>query len=160
MTGHAWGWFFQYPNPNTHPPGVALGVGVTVGVAEGVGVTVGVGVAEGVGVGLGVTEGVGVGVGVPPGQLPFTLNTIVHVRETNVRQGSRISHAAIYRAQITCPSLWIGIRTDKEQVAVELVHPGSITSITNSASRPAAVAVIGTLNMTVCLVRNVDRSRW
>lgn len=60
VTGHAWGWFFQYPNPNTHPPGVAVGVGVTVGVAGGVGV--GLGVTEGVGVVVGVAVGVAVGV--------------------------------------------------------------------------------------------------
>ena len=64
MTGHAWGWFFQYPNPNTQPPGVAVGVGVAEGVAVGVGVTLGVteGVAEGLGVTLGVTDGVTLGV--------------------------------------------------------------------------------------------------
>ena len=57
---------------------VADGVGVgDTGVGVGVGVTgVGVGV---IGVGVGVIGvGVGVGVGVtPPGQLPFTLNTII-----------------------------------------------------------------------------------
>ena len=83
MTGHAWGWFFQYPNPKTHPPGVALGVGVTVGVAEGVGVGLGVtdgvgvvvGVAVGVAVGvtLGDTLGLGVGVGLPSARAVSTV---------------------------------------------------------------------------------------
>jgi hypothetical protein len=77
VTGHAWGWFFQYPNPNTHPPGVALGVGVTVGVAEGVGVTVAVGVtlgvAVGVAVGVTVAVGVGVGVGLPSARAVSTV---------------------------------------------------------------------------------------
>jgi len=74
VTGHTSGWFFQYPCENTHPAGVAVGVGVTLGVAEGVGVvvavaegvavglTLGVAVAVAVGVGLGETVGVAVGV--------------------------------------------------------------------------------------------------
>jgi len=56
VTGHASGWFFQYPCEKTHPLGVAVGVGV------GVTVGVGVGVAVGVAVGVGVIVGVGVGV--------------------------------------------------------------------------------------------------
>jgi hypothetical protein len=48
-----------------------------VGRGLGVGGTLGVVVAVAVGVGVGVVGvGVGVGVGVPPGQVPFTLNTM------------------------------------------------------------------------------------
>ena len=56
--------------------GVGLGVvvAVAVGVADGGGVIVAV--AVGVGVRGGVIVAVGVGVGVPPGQVPFTLNTM------------------------------------------------------------------------------------
>ena len=95
VTGHAWGWFFQYPNPNTHAPGV--GVAVAVGVADGVGVALGVtdgvedGVALGVTVGVtlgvvvGVTVGVavGVGVGVPPSARAVSTVLVLPVTPSN-----------------------------------------------------------------------------
>ena len=61
VTGHASGWFFQYPNPNTHPAGVADGdtLGLTLGVADGdtLGLTLGVADGDTLGLTLGVTDG-------------------------------------------------------------------------------------------------------
>ena len=44
------------------------------------------------------------------------VNYVVHVRETNVRHWHRIGCAAIGRANVTCPGLWIWIRADKEDI--------------------------------------------